>query len=95
MMVVCYDIANTKTRNRLVKILTKHGKRIQYSVFEIEDYRYVLNKIQQSIFDEFNKRLKNNDSIVFFKIPDTEKESITRMGLSNKKKEGFDSLNFD
>jgi len=32
---VCYDIANDRERNRVAKTLLRHGRRVQYSVFEL------------------------------------------------------------
>ncbi len=32
--VVAYDVANTRRRNKVVKMLSKYGKRINYSVYE-------------------------------------------------------------
>ena len=33
---VCFDVTDDKTRNTLVKVLLKYGRRIQYSIFELD-----------------------------------------------------------
>jgi CRISPR-associated protein Cas2 len=32
---VCYDIEDDRERNRVAKALLRHGRRVQYSVFEL------------------------------------------------------------
>ena len=32
---VCYDIEDDRERNRVAKTLLRHGRRVQYSVFEL------------------------------------------------------------
>lgn len=33
---VCFDVSDDKVRNLLVKVLLKYGRRVQYSIFELE-----------------------------------------------------------
>ena len=32
---VCYDIANTRQRTKVARVLLEYGRRLQYSVFEV------------------------------------------------------------
>jgi CRISPR-associated protein Cas2 len=34
--VVCYDIIDDRRRNKVFKLLKDYGRRVQYSVFEVE-----------------------------------------------------------
>ena len=34
--VVCYDVVDDRRRNRIFKLLKDYGRRVQYSVFEVE-----------------------------------------------------------
>src|SRR5690606_2556717 len=34
--VVCYDVVDDRMRNRIFKLLKDYGRRVQYSVFEVE-----------------------------------------------------------
>lgn len=34
--VICYDIIDDRRRNRIFKLLKDYGRRVQYSVFEVE-----------------------------------------------------------
>lgn len=45
---VCYDVADNKRRQKLVKLLEQRGQRVQYSVFECplteKELRHLLEK---------------------------------------------------
>lgn len=64
---VAYDIANNKRRKKLAEHLEKYGRRVNYSVFEIE-----LNKTQfKKLLTELEtKKLVNKkyDSVRFYHL---------------------------
>lgn len=62
-VVVAYDIANDKRRNRVVKILEANGTRINYSVFECFLTESCLAKLQDQIADVIEKQ---NDTVVYY-----------------------------
>ncbi len=62
--IVCYDIENTKIRNKLVKYLKKFGIRRQKSVFQ----SYLNKKERIMIFDYFIKIKNKNDKIAFIQL---------------------------
>ena len=68
MLVVSYDISDTKLRTRFSKILTTNGAiRLQYSVYEINNTTRVLENLLIKI-DQFAKRLNGGDSIIVFEV---------------------------
>lgn len=80
MLLISYDISNTKLRTRFAKFLEKYGQRIQYSVFEIKNSERVLNNIETQIKQDFEKKFKQTDSILIFHLSD--KCKITRYGYA-------------
>ena len=68
MLVVSYDISNTKLRSRFSKMLTKHGAiRLQYSVYEINNTNRVLDNLMIKI-DQYATQFKGSDSVVIFDV---------------------------
>ena len=68
MLVVSYDISDTKLRTRFSKILTTNGAiRLQYSVYEINNTTRVLENLLIKI-DQFAKRINGGDSIIVFDV---------------------------
>lgn len=67
MLVVSYDISNDKLRTKFAKLLVKHGGvRLQYSVFEINNTKRVLDNIIIMIESGFAKKLDGGDSVFIF-----------------------------
>ena len=53
MLIISYDIANDKIRTKFSKFLTKYWRRIQYSVYEIQNSDRLLSVIQAEIEGTF------------------------------------------
>mgnify|MGYP002627205941 CR=1 FL=1 len=68
MIIVSYDIENDKLRTKFSKFLSRFGHRIQYSVFEIENSRKLLNNVILEIENHFSKRFSQNDSVYVFHL---------------------------
>ena len=69
MMIISYDIADDKLRNRFAKMLTKNGAvRLQYSVYEVNNTSRVINNIIVKIEDGFAKQFTGGDSVAIFDI---------------------------
>jgi len=68
MLIVSYDISDTKLRNRFSKFLSKFGVRIQYSVFEIRNSDRVLQNIKTKIEGYYAKHFGQSDSILIFDL---------------------------
>jgi CRISPR-associated protein Cas2 len=68
MIIISYDISNDKLRNKFSKYLCRFGHRIQYSVFEIENSRKILNNIMSDIENRFSKAFSESDSVYIFNL---------------------------
>ena len=73
MLLVVYDVQEDKTRTKLSKFLTKFGRRVQYSVFEIHNSARILNNIKTEINTKFEKRFSQGDSVLVYDINDGSK----------------------
>lgn len=72
MMIVSYDIANDKLRNRFAKMLQNNGAiRLQLSVYEINNTSRVIDNIIVKIENVFSKQFSGADSVVVFDIGNT------------------------
>lgn len=72
MMIVSYDIANDKLRNRFAKMLQNNGAiRLQLSVYEVNNTSRVIDNIIVKIENVFSKQFSGADSVVVFDIGNT------------------------
>lgn len=68
MLVISYDISNTKLRTRFAKILTANGAvRLQYSVYEVSNTSRVLDNLLLKI-DNFSRHFSGGDSVIIFDV---------------------------
>ena len=68
MLVVSYDISDTKLRSRFSKLLTKNGAiRLQFSVYEINNTNRVLDNILLKI-EQFATKFDGGDSVIVFDV---------------------------
>lgn len=75
--IFCYDISSNAIRNKVAKILEKHGIRIQYSIFEI-DTTY---KKSLEIFKEIKSLINEKTDRIFMYPANKNKNNIKRYGL--------------
>ncbi len=68
MLLISYDISNTKLRTKFSKYLKKFGFRLQYSVFQIKNSQRLLNLIKTDIENDFSKEFKETDSVYIFDL---------------------------
>lgn len=67
MLVVSYDISNDKLRTKFSKMLTKLGAiRLQYSVYEINNTKRVLDNIKIKIEAVYSAKFEEGDSVFIF-----------------------------
>lgn len=71
MIILSYDISNTKKRNRFNKYVRKFGHMLQYSVYEIENSNKILNNIIADINNKFSKSFDETDSVYIFKLSES------------------------
>jgi CRISPR-associated protein Cas2 len=80
MLLVSYDISDTKLRTKFSKFLSKYGGRLQFSVFEIQNSQRVLKNIVTEIEYYFAKKFSDEDSIMIFELSNQCK--ITKYGYA-------------
>lgn len=80
MIIISYDISNTKLRNKFCKFIKKYGRRVQYSVFEITNSKRLLNNIMSEITNIFEKKFEQTDSVII--IETSENCKITKWGYA-------------
>lgn len=67
MLVVSYDISNDKLRRRFSKYLEKQGGiRLQYSVFEVNNTKRILDNLKIMVETKFANKFDGGDSIFIF-----------------------------
>ena len=68
MLVVSYDISDTKLRAHFAKMLTKNGAiRLQFSVYEVNNTNRVLENLMLKI-DQFSTKFDGGDSVIVFDV---------------------------
>lgn len=80
MILISYDISNNKLRTNFSKYLERFGHRIQYSVFEIDNSKKVLDNIMLDIKNNFERKFSQCDSVYIFELSGSCK--ITRYGYA-------------
>lgn len=68
MLIVSYDIKDTKLRTRFSAFLKKYGYRLQYSVYEIKNSDRLLKNIMIEIENNFSKSFGESDSVMIFNM---------------------------
>ena len=76
--IICYDFSDDRARSRFVKVLSKYGFRIQYSVFEFkldpETWQKLVAELQKKKF------LNGNHNIVIIPITDSVHKKMIYLG---------------
>ena len=85
MIILSYDISNNKLRTRFSKFLCKYGHRIQYSVFEIENSKTILDNVITQIKTKFENKFSDADSIYIFNLSCS--CEVIRMGYAKHEEE--------
>jgi CRISPR-associated protein Cas2 len=67
-LLVTYDIANDRLRSKFSKYLSKFGRRLQYSVFEVKNSERILKLICFEITTNYSKKFDQSDSVIIFKM---------------------------
>lgn len=69
---VCFDIQDDKSRRRVGKELLKHGRRVQYSVFEVAFKQ--ANQLD-NLKPRLKKHLEPGDDLRFYFLPKIARDS--------------------
>ena len=69
MLIISYDIKNNKLRTRFSKGIQKRGAiRLQYSVYEVENTKRVLDNLTTYIEEAYNNLFSADDSVIIFDV---------------------------
>ena len=80
MLILAYDIQDTPLITEFQKFVMQYGRRLQYSVYEINNSKRVLEIIKTELTDNFEKRFKQSDSVLIFDMGSNPK--IMRFGFA-------------
>ena len=87
MIVVSYDISDDKLRTKFSKYLSKFGNRLQYSVFEIDNSKRIVDNIVTDIKNRFEKCFTQQDSVIIFKLSSS--CEVLRFGYAKNDEKDF------
>lgn len=82
MIILTYDISDDRIRSRFSKFINKHGRKLQYSVYEIKNSQRILKNILVEIEKRFKKQFTGSDSILIFQLDEYDKSRIIRYGYA-------------
>lgn len=82
MLIITYDISNTKLRTKFSKMIMKYGRRLQMSVYELNNSPRTLNNVLIEIEHRFRPRFSPADSVMIIPICKADKAKIVRMGYA-------------
>jgi CRISPR-associated protein Cas2 len=80
MIILTYDIQDDSLRTDFSKFILSYGRRLQYSVYEINNSKRILELVKVEIKDKFEKRFSQGDSVLIFQI--TASNQILRFGYA-------------
>lgn len=87
MIIISYDISDDKLRTKFSKYLSRFGHRIQYSVFEIDNSKRIIDNIVNDLNNNFEKRFSQEDSVIIFKMSSS--CEIIRYGYAKNEENDF------
>ncbi|MFZ1248802.1 MAG: CRISPR-associated endonuclease Cas2 [Candidatus Saccharimonadales bacterium] len=82
MLIITYDISDTKLRTKFSKMILKYGRRLQYSVYELNNSQRALNNVTIEIRHRFQPRFGPSDSVMIIPICKSDEAKIFRMGYA-------------
>ena len=82
MLLITYDISNDKLRTQFSKFLSKHGYRLQYSIFQIKNSKKILDNIRAEIEGKFAKKFTEEDSVLIIPISEVNEKKIEKYGYA-------------
>ena len=83
-IIITYDISDNKLRAQFSKFLEKYGVRVQFSVYEIQNSKRVLDIVCNAIERQFKNRFEGGDSIYVFKANHTDTIRYGSAGMIDK-----------
>jgi CRISPR-associated protein Cas2 len=75
--IIVYDIEDNKKRNKIAKLLEKHGERVQKSVFECDLRKEQIDNLKNSLA---SFEYTGNDSIRLYHLEASSVKRVERIG---------------
>lgn len=85
MLILSYDIKDDKLRNKFYKFILSYGRRLQFSVYEINNSERILKIVESEIKNKFEKKFSQDDSVLIFRLSNNCK--IIRFGYAKNEEE--------
>ncbi len=85
MIILAYDIKDDKLRTQFSKFIMEYGRRLQYSVYEINNSKRVLEVVISRLKGEFEKKFEQSDSVLIFCLSNS--CEILRFGYAKNEEE--------
>ena len=85
MIMISYDISDSKLRSKFSKYIKRFGRRLQFSVYEIDNSPRILAIITSDIESTFMPLFKETDSVLI--IVTSSSCEIIRLGYSAHEEE--------
>ncbi|MCA9496697.1 MAG: CRISPR-associated endonuclease Cas2 [Nanoarchaeota archaeon] len=80
MIILTYDIKDDKLWTKFSKFILSYGRRLQFSVYEINNSERILKIVESEIKHKFEKKFSQDDSVLIFKLSNNCK--IIRFGYA-------------
>lgn len=80
MLLITYDISDDKLRAKFSRFIRKYARRVQYSVYEINNSERIVDNVLVEIESDFEPRFGPTDSIMLIPISWPSEEKIVRYG---------------
>jgi CRISPR-associated protein Cas2 len=80
MIIVSYDISDVKLQAQFRKMIMGYGRRLQMSVYELNNSPRTLANVLTEIDLKFRWRFKETDSVIIIPICKSDQAKIKRMG---------------
>lgn len=87
MLIISYDISANKVRNQFATFLKRYGRRLQYSVREIDQSPRYKDLIIAEIEHVFMKKFSGSDSVLIFPVCEWCQGKTIRYGYTIQEEE--------
>jgi CRISPR-associated protein Cas2 len=75
-LLITYDISNDKRRNKIDKLLSSYGTRVNYSVFELEIKAHIYSDLEFKL----SKLMHKDDSVRLYRFTKTTIQDSVELG---------------
>ncbi len=82
MLIITYDISDTKLRTKFSKMILSYGRRLQMSVYELNNSPRTLGNVLIEIEHSFRHKFSETDSVMIIPICKADESKIVRMGYA-------------